>query len=221
MAIFNSSTEDLNDFKEDILINTPSNGAIISKCMSIEGDLKSCEPIVVSGQIKGNIVCEDIVVVLNTGRVEGKIEAKEVRVDGKLEGPIEALVVELTKGAKQEGYILSTTAIINGELDGDIIAKESLEIGKDAKVTTYECKADTITIEGDISGLITANKLLDVRSLAKVRGEISTKELNSELGSQIIGSIKTLRHNNIINKNLKETNSTQSNQKHREIRRIG
>ena len=220
MAIFDSK-EELNEFKEDILIKTPNSGAVISKCMSIEGGLKSCEPIVISGQINGNIICEDIVVILNTGRVKGKIEAKEVRLDGNIEGPIEASIVELTETSKQEGYILATTAIINGELDGDIAAKESLEIGKDAKVTTYECKADTITVEGELNGLITANKLLDLKSSAKVRGDISTKELNSELGSQIIGSIKTLKHNNKKKKKLTEHNAITNNESRREIRRIG
>jgi len=136
MALFKKAQSEDNyiEFVEDILIKTPTNGSVVSKCMVVNGDIKSCEPIIIEGKVEGNIKCEDIVVVLSGGFVAGKIEAKEVRLDGQIEGPIEANIVEQLKDAKQEGYILANVAILNGVVDGDIVCKESLEIGADAKI---------------------------------------------------------------------------------------
>jgi len=192
------------DYVDDILIKTPTNGSEISKCMVINGDIKSCEPITIEGSIKGNIKCEDIVVVLSSGSVVGKIEAKEVRLDGRVEGPIEANIVEQLKGAKQVGYILADIAILNGAVDGDIVCKESLEIGADANIECYECKAEIITIEGNLAGAIEATKMLDVKASAKVKGEIKTKELKSEMGSQILASIKSFENDDISDKKGKD-----------------
>ena len=192
--------------KENILVKRPTHGTIISKCMTIEGDLKSCEPIVVDGILSGNIKCEDIVVISKTASVTGKIEAKEIRVDGRVEGPIEAKVVELSKGSNQEGYILADIAIINGNLDGDIICKESLEIGESGNIDCYECQASIVTVEGILNGNIAASKLLDIGANAEVVGNIKANELKSENGAKILGNIAQYQKDNIIKTKLSKNN---------------
>jgi len=194
MSIFKDTME----FDSEVLIKTPSRGAFLSRCMTISGDIKSCEPITVEGIIHGNIVCGDIVVIENGAIVNGKIEAKEVRVDGKLIGPIEASLVEITDFADVQGYILTKAAIINGKVDGDILAKETLEIGKNAYIKTLECKSKVILIEGQIDGNIEATELLDVKKSASIKGDILTKELKSEAGSKILGSIKSYKETDKI-----------------------
>jgi cytoskeletal protein CcmA (bactofilin family) len=210
MALFSNRyiEEEYIDYKENRLVKTPSHGTIISKCMTISGDLKSCEPIVIEGILDGNIKCEDIVIVSRTASVIGKIEAKELRVDGRVEGPVEAAVVELTQNSNQEGYILAKVAIVNGNLDGDIVCEESLEIGEDANVDSYECQASTITVEGSLKGIITAKKLLDIGAGAKVVGSIKAKEIKSELGSRIEGKIAQYGRKNIINSKLNKTENS-------------
>ena len=220
MEIFNSKTKKVvAEDQDDILIKTPTNGAVISKCMSVSGNIKSCEPITIEGHIVGNILCEDIVVILYGGSVTGKIEAKEVRVDGRVEGPIEAKIVEQTKTANHEGYILADIGILNGSTDGDIICKETLEIGKNAKIDSYECKAEIITVDGELNGNITASKLLEARESSTIKGVIKTKELKSETGSKILGSIESFLNSNIINKKLNITSIEDMHKK--EVRRIG
>ena len=201
MAIFKikESKEDKEYFDKNI-IKIPKNGTIVSEFMKIEGSLTSNDSIVISGQIKGDIKCEEIVVILKKGSVKGKIEAKECRLDGKLEGNIEAFLVELSSGSEHKGNIFANSALIDGKLDGDILAKESLEIGKNGHIKTKICKAETIMTEGVIEGLIVASKLLDVKKGAKIKGEVLAKELNSDLGSQIEGNIKVYK----LNKKLKE-----------------
>lgn len=182
----------------DILVKTPLDGAVITKCTYINGNIKSCEPIIIKGHIVGDIVCEDIVVILFGGTVTGRVEAKEVRVDGRVEGAIEAKIVEHTSGANSEGYIVADIGIINGYIDGDIVCKETLEIGKDAVIKCCECRAEVITVEGEISGNITAYKLLEASSSATLRGKIKAKELKIEAGSKILGLLESFLNPNII-----------------------
>ena len=220
MEIFNSKTKkNLTEDQDDILIKTPTNGAVISKCMSVNGNIKSCEPITIEGQVVGDILCEDIVVILFGGSITGKIEAKEVRVDGRVEGPIEAKIVEQTKTAKQEGYIVADIAIINGSIDGDILCRETLEIGLDGNIECYECRAEIITVDGKLSGNITASKLLEAQENSTLKGNIKAKELKSEAGSKILGSIENFSSSNIINKKLNIASVEDISNK--EARRIG
>ena len=220
MDIFiDNDTQEHSSSSDDILIKTPTKGATISKCMSVSGDIKSCEPITIEGSIFGDIICEDIVVVLFGGSVTGKIEAKEVRVDGRLVGPIEAKIVEQSKSANHEGYILADIAILNGSTNGDILCKETLEVGESATIVCQECKAETISVDGEISGEITATKILEARENSSIRGSIKAKELKSDVGSKIMGTIESFTNSNIINKKLNATPTQETYKK--EARRIG
>lgn len=220
MDIFKDNESDKHvNSNDDILIKSPTNGATISKCMSISGDIKSCEPITIEGNVYGDIVCEDIVVILFGGSVVGKIEAKEVRLDGRLEGPIEATIVEQTQNANHVGYILADIAILNGNTDGDIICKETLEIGENANIECYECKAETITVDGHLGGNIIAKKTLEARENSTINGSIKTDELKSEIGSKILGTIESFTDSNIINKKLNASVPEKLIEK--EVRRIG
>jgi len=214
MAIFKDNTQEM---QEDILIKTPTNGAVISKCMTINGGIKSCEPITIDGHVIGDILCEDIVVIVYGGSVIGKIKAKEVRVDGRLEGPIEAKIVEQTNSANCEGYIIADIAILNGKTDGDIICKETLEIGEGANIECFECKAETISVDGTLKGNITATKLLEAKETSVIKGVIKTKELKSDAGSKILGKIDNFA-SNIINKKL--DSPIRKEQFNKEVRRI-
>ncbi len=174
------------------LLYSPSVGSKISRCMVVNGAVKSCEPIIVDGTVNGNIVCDDSVVVQKSGIVNGKIEAKTILLEGKVEGPLEANTIELREEANLTGYILAKRAKIAGSVDGDILAKEYLEVSKDARLITYECVADTMVVKGYIQGEVTANIVLDIRASATIEGDIRVRELKAEGSSKIFGSISRI-----------------------------
>ena len=190
MKIVRKNAKDVSpELEEDILVTTPTHGTFISKCMSITGDIKSCEPITIEGTVTGDIVCEDIVVVLYGGLVAGKIEAKEVRIDGRVIGPIEVNIVEQLSSAINEGYILADIIILNGTSDGDILCRETLEIGKGSNIKSDECKAEIVTINGDFSGNIVATKLIEIQDNSNIKGSIKAREIKSEMGCKISASL--------------------------------
>ena len=82
---------------------------VLSKGTKIEGQFNSTESIRLDGIVTGNVYCEKKLVLGETGRVEGKIDAKDAVIMGHVVGE---LVVE-------EVLHLNSTA----NIEGDITAK--------------------------------------------------------------------------------------------------
>ncbi len=81
----------------------------ISNSTFIHGDIRAEEHLIVNGTIKGNVVIADYNFFLGpSGRVEGNVRAKNVRIRGYMKGEIKAgEKVEITKEADFSGKIES------------------------------------------------------------------------------------------------------------------
>src|SRR5215469_10407361 len=83
----------------------------------------------------------------------------------------------LDRGSKISGKLsFDGTAKIDGEVDGEIVAKEALTIG-DSAVITAQIRAASVTIAGKVSGDITASQRIEIRPSAKVNGNITAPVL--------------------------------------------
>lgn len=171
------------------LIDIPKNGSIVSSAMHINGDVKIDDELVINGELNGDIESSSIVVILKNAKVKGNIKAKECRVDGVVDGNIEAFLIELTSSAKINGDILANSALIDGQINGKIDIKESLECTSNANIKTTKCKAQIVVVEGKVDGFILATKLLDVKNSAQIRGKILAKELKSDFNCKLEGLI--------------------------------
>jgi cytoskeletal protein CcmA (bactofilin family) len=80
---------------------------VIGQHISIEGDIKGQEDLVIEGSVKGSIELENTILQLATrARVEAAIRADNVTISGRLVGNINALgKVEITKEADFTGEI--------------------------------------------------------------------------------------------------------------------
>ncbi len=174
------------------LVEAPKVGGRVSRCMVINGDLKSCEPIVIEGTVNGDIISDDSVAVQKGGIVRGKIEAKNILLEGFCEGPLEAEKVELTVGAQLIGYIVATQVRVAGSVDGDILAREFLEVCKSGRIIAYECISQRVVVKGTIQGEVTAKELLDMKTTATIEGDVAVKELRTEGAGKIFGAISRL-----------------------------
>ncbi|MGH7934030.1 MAG: bactofilin family protein [Candidatus Binataceae bacterium] len=65
---------------------------------------------------------------------------------------------------------------IDGQVDGEIVAKDSLTIGESA-VVTAQIKAASITVAGKVSGDITAAQRIEIRPSARVLGNLTSPVL--------------------------------------------
>jgi cytoskeletal protein CcmA (bactofilin family) len=83
----------------------------------------------------------------------------------------------LDSGSKISGKLFFEGATkIDGQVDGEIMAKDSLTIGESA-VVTAQIKASAIVVAGKVSGDISATSRIEIRPSAKVIGNLNAPTL--------------------------------------------
>ncbi len=90
--------------------------------------------------------------------------------------PLEARAY-LDQGSKISGKLsFEGPARIDGHVDGEITAKDSVIIGESATVTA-QIKAASIIVAGKVSGDITASQRIEIRPSARVVGNLTSPVL--------------------------------------------
>lgn len=93
----------------------------------------------------------------------------------------------LDRGTKISGKIsFEGPARIDGEVDGEINAKDSLAIGESA-VVTAQIRAASVSVAGKVSGDIVATQRIEIRPSAKVSGNITAPVLAVQEGALFEG----------------------------------
>lgn len=83
----------------------------LSKAITIKGDLESDGEVHIHGDVRGQ-VCVDRLVVGLGGYLEGDVIARDVHIEGRLEGRIFALNVTLDSSAEVNGRIFHNTITV-------------------------------------------------------------------------------------------------------------
>jgi len=79
----------------------------------------------------------------------------------------------LDRGSKVTGKLTFESAVrIDGEVDGEISAKDSVTIGETA-VVTAQIRAAAVIVAGKVSGDIHASQRIEIRPSAKVIGNLT------------------------------------------------
>jgi cytoskeletal protein CcmA (bactofilin family) len=93
----------------------------------------------------------------------------------------------LGKGTKITGKIvLEGTGRIEGHIEGEISAQDTLTIGEGATVNA-KVAGTTIIVEGHVTGDITARQRLELRATARVQGNVTTASLVVQEGAILDG----------------------------------
>jgi cytoskeletal protein CcmA (bactofilin family) len=93
----------------------------------------------------------------------------------------------LGKGTKVVGTLAFNGPVeLDGTVEGEIVAKESLTIGESA-VISAKIHGSEIIIKGTVTGDIVATKRLSIKRPAKVTGNIASPTLSIEDGVQFEG----------------------------------
>ncbi len=93
----------------------------------------------------------------------------------------------LDRGSKISGKIsFEGPARIDGEVDGEIHAKDSLTIGESA-VVTAQIRAASVSVAGKVSGDIVATQRIEIRPSAKVSGNVTAPVLSIQEGALFEG----------------------------------
>jgi cytoskeletal protein CcmA (bactofilin family) len=98
------------------------------------------------------------------------------------EGP-----ASLGRGTKVSGKLaFGGSARIDGEVDGEIAAKDRLHIGANA-VITAQIKAASIVVAGKVTGDIIGSKKIEIRPSGKVTGDLSAPVVVIQEGARFEG----------------------------------
>jgi cytoskeletal protein CcmA (bactofilin family) len=83
----------------------------------------------------------------------------------------------LDKGSKTSGKLKFERPVqIDGQVDGEISAKDMLVIG-DSAVVSAQINASSVIVAGKLSGEITATERIEIRPSAKVSGNLKAPKL--------------------------------------------
>ena len=167
----------------------PSSAATeISKHITIEGNITGTDSVKIEGTLIGNIEVNNLTIGKH-GRVRGSIIAQKVTVSGRVEGEVTCNDLNVM----QTGYITqkvhANIVILSGEILGEVLAETSINVTPTGKIQTTSLTSKRITVNGSVEGRLTASELLEVGSNGLVNGEISVKNIKTDEGGRVIGSM--------------------------------
>ena len=108
-------------------VNNPKHNLMIGEGVTIHGDIKSDNEVIIQGSVEGDIECNSIIID-NSGNLKGKIKAENMTVKGKVEGEININnLLEIKSKGNASGKIFYGGIQIDeeGKLSGEINFKDS------------------------------------------------------------------------------------------------
>ena len=93
----------------------------------------------------------------------------------------------LVKGA----IVCAEDLVIDGKVEGTIeLGDHSLTIGQSASVVA-DLVAKSITISGSVKGNVMGNGKVELKSTAKVEGDVTAPKFSMEDGASLVGKVDT------------------------------
>ena len=180
----NNSVQVNGQHNGDITVNSLT----IGRAGSVNGTIKA-KTVLVEGTIMGEIQCGNLEIA-RTGTVSDSIHAVNAVVHGKALGSIISdQTIAITKGSSVKAKIESRKININGTVEGEVYASELLEIAHDGQVSTEKLKSKKVVVNGKVNGKVVASELLEVGRNGFVQGEITVKNIKTEEGGRVIGTM--------------------------------
>lgn len=106
-----------------------------------------------------------------------------------IDNTIERAINRIVEGTRFKGEIECESNIrIDGAFEGDLSTKGRLVIGPQGKVDgTISCQ--NCEVEGTLTGQISVDELLSLKSSASVEGEVHYGQLSIEPGAKMAGNL--------------------------------
>ncbi|HHH37404.1 MAG TPA: polymer-forming cytoskeletal protein [Epsilonproteobacteria bacterium] len=181
--------------KESEVKSKPSSNAIIATIITpgteITGDIKSNDTVHLDGTLHGNVVAKNMVVVGKSGVIHGNVKAEKVVVNGTIKGNIMCSDLEIMKSGSIYQKVDADRMIVDGSIEGEVVSRTSINVLKDGKMKVSLVKTKRARVNGSIEGKIVTTELLEVGTNGVVQGEIVVKNIRTEEGGKMIGSMAT------------------------------
>jgi len=162
---------------------------VVSEGITISGNVEGNERVLIDGCLRGDIKVNEVTIG-KKGSVEGSIIAKKVIISGTLQGSVTCGNLDIMQSGKVSQSIHAVNLVINGTVTGAVIADDSIIVSNTGKVKVETIKSKRIMVKGKVEGKVIASELLDVGSNGYVNGQICIKNIKTEEGGKVIGSME-------------------------------
>ncbi|OQX73036.1 MAG: hypothetical protein B6D59_06715 [Campylobacteraceae bacterium 4484_4] len=180
MALFGNKVKEGSVQKEKI-----ASATIITHGTSIKGDLIGEDTVQIDGEVEGNIIVNNIVLIGKQGSVKGTIRATRVISSGKIIGTVKCDELEVLESSTVKERIDARKVVVFGKIEGEV-ACDGLIIEPKGYVGT-KIQARSISVGGTISGEVAAD-LLSTKETGFVRANMFVNNISNE-GGKVEGAI--------------------------------
>jgi len=116
--------------------------AVIGPSMSIKGEIRSREELIVDGEVEGTLESQSSITVGPNGKVRSNIKAREVIVYGSVRGNVE---VAEKIAIREQGSLVGEIKAAGISIDDGAYFKGSIDIVRpEPKVTTKPVKSEAV-----------------------------------------------------------------------------
>lgn len=130
--------------------STPRNMASIGASMSIKGEIRSREELLVDGEVEGLLESHSLITVGPNGKVKANIKAREVIVFGSVRGNVE---VSEKIAIREQGNLVGDIKTAGISIDDGAYFKGSIDIVRpEPKVTAKPVKNEPVKNEPVAAG---------------------------------------------------------------------
>ena len=168
-----------------------NSSTLIASSMVVTGDFKGTDSMQVEGKIIGDVSVNNTLIIGQSGSIEGNITANTVIINGELKGTIKCDSLEVMKTGIVSKHINAKNISIDGNVTGEVIGHERIDVLENSIIETTNMECETISVHGKVHGKVIASKILEIGEKGFVEGEITVKNIRTEEGGRMIGTMST------------------------------
>ncbi|OCN05548.1 hypothetical protein A4S06_08255 [Erysipelotrichaceae bacterium MTC7] len=146
---------------EPIIPAMPTESSVFAKGIVIDGNVTVTTPLLVKGEIRGNLICKERVEIAEDALITGDVSAASLRLEnGKIAGNVN-VEQDLYVGSETfvKGNMQANSMDIHGSIEGNVTADSEISFSR------------TAMILGDIHA-----KFIDIEKGAKIAGKMNIGE---------------------------------------------
>lgn len=174
-------------------VNKVASATIITSCTEVTGNLQGSDTIHIDGKVTGNITVNNTLIIGKSGIIKGDVKAKNVIINGIMEGKINCDTLEVMQTGKLSNNIEAKELILDGKVEGNVVGLERVNVLTNGILNVSKIQSKYIIVNGSIKGNIVASELLEIGSTGSVEGEISVKSIKTAEGGKMIGTMASFQ----------------------------
>jgi len=120
--------------------NGPKQSAVIGPSMTIKGEIRAREELLVDGEVEGRLESQSLLTVGPNGKVRGDIKAREVAIFGSVRGNVE---VAEKIAIREQGSLIGAIKSAGISIDDGAYFKGSIDIVRPGGAAPWPAKSAT------------------------------------------------------------------------------